>query len=102
MNYSYAQEDQQGSESGIDSSERYALFEMVIEFFKYLFSRELEYTKYSVKRLRTIETSLDFIKTIMRTQEVDFEGLIRDIIMSVMKLKSSVIYDGVNPKTLYE
>jgi hypothetical protein len=54
---------------------------------------------YSIKRLRTIETSLDLIKTIMRTQsemQRHYEKLINSIIMSVLKLKSKVIYNGID------
>jgi hypothetical protein len=64
-----------------------------------LFERELGQDAYSIKRLRTIETSLDFIKTIMRTQsemQRHYEKLINSIIMSVLKLKSKVIYKGID------
>jgi hypothetical protein len=79
--------------------ERDELFQNVIAFFTYLFERELGQDTYSIKRLRTIETSLEFIKTIMRTQsemQRHYENLINSIMMSVLKLKSKVIYNGID------
>lgn len=44
------------------------LFENITSFFFYLFDYDLKLKTYNIKKLKTIETALDFIKTLMKTK----------------------------------